>query len=213
MRKEHFEEGEYYHIYNRGVDKRPIFSDDQDRYRLLNTFYILNNFVNIPYRFNVITLEPRAFLTPIKPYSEIVAGCFMPNHFHLMISQKRKSGISQFFQKVFTSYTKYFNNRHDRTGRLFESTFKARHVDRHEYASYLTQYIHLNPSKLFLSGARNRQETLKKVEHYPWSTLPDYLGKKSAFSLLTSTTFRDGVLDMNAAEYKELLYQMYNEKT
>src|SRR3989338_6799044 len=171
MRKEQFEEGEYYHIYNRGVDKRSTFNNDSDRVRFVHGLYILNNFLEIPHRFNVYKLSPEASLSPIKPYVKIVAGCLMPNHFHLMMSPLQKDGISKFLQKFGTSYTKYFNTKHERSGRLFESTFKAKHIDRHEYASYLTQYIHLNPLKMF-QAKLGTEEALLKMQEYQWSSLP-----------------------------------------
>ncbi len=149
MRKEAFVEGEYYHIYSRGVDKRPIFNNDRDKARFIHTLYILNNFQEIPYRFDVVKLTPKEHLTPIKPYVEVAAGCLMSNHYHFLLCPLKKDGISGLMHKIGTSYTKYFNIKHERSGRLFESTFKAKHVDRHEYAAYLTQYIHLNPATLF----------------------------------------------------------------
>lgn len=211
MRKELFEEGEFYHIYNRGVDKRPIFTDDKDKLRFVNTLYLVNNFVSIPYRFNILSLEPRNLLVSIKPPVEIAAGCIMSNHFHLVLSPRDKGGISRFLQRVGTSYTKYFNSRKERSGRLFESVFKAKHIDRHEYVSYLTQYIHLNPVGLFQNMSRG-EEILEQVENYPWSTLPDYLDKKSHLSLLLSGSFRDRVLDMKAEEYRGILHDLYMEK-
>lgn len=210
MRKELFEEGEFYHIYNRGVDKRPVFTDDKDKLRFVNTLYLANNFVSIPYRFNILSLEPRSMLVPLKPPVEIAAGCIMSNHFHLILSPRDKGGVSRFLQRVGTSYTKYFNSRNERSGRLFESVFRAKHVDRNEYASYLTQYIHLNPVKLFRDMPRD-EKILEQVESYPWSTLPDYLGKKSHLSLLLSESFRDKVLDMNAEEYRGMFRDLYLE--
>ncbi|MEK7541510.1 MAG: transposase [Patescibacteria group bacterium] len=206
MRKEVFEEGEYYHVYNRGVDRRSVFSDDRDRIRFVHTLYLLNHFLTIPDRFDVISLEPRDLLTPIAPFVEIVAACLMPNHFHFMLTQKKKNGISAFLQKVGTSYTKHFNNRHERTGSLFEGTFKAKHVARHEYASYLTQYIHLNAATL-AKGKVGGKDTASAIERYQWSTLPDYLDHRSPFSLFVTTRFRDEVLDVNAMQYRAFLHE------
>ena len=208
MRKEIFEEGQFYHIYNRGVDKRNIFTDDKERLRFIHALYVLNNFLTIPFRFDLFSLEPKQPLTPISPYVEIVAGCLMPNHYHLMVTPKQKDGISKFFHKVGTSYSHYFNLRHERTGRLFESTFKAKHVDRHEYAVYLTQYIHLNPLGLCrakLGTDADSEKILNWTARYQWSTLPIYLGSTSPFSHLVSTDFRNAILDMNTKEYRILL--------
>ncbi len=206
MRKEIFEEGEYYHIYNRGVDKRLIFLNDRERLRFVNTLYVLNHFLTIPFRFDILSLEPKELLTPIPAHVDIVAGCLMPNHYHLMLKPEQKNGVSTFMHKIGTSYAHYFNTKHERTGRLFEGTFKAKHVDRHEYASYLTHYIHLNPKYLCRAKLGTKTgEMLKCIADYAWSTLPIYLGKDSPFSPSVSTRFRDNVLDMDAGEYRILM--------
>lgn len=210
MRKELFETDEYYHIYNRGVDQRIIYRNDRDKIRFIHGIYILNNFLDIPNRFNIYTLTPRELLTPIKPYVEVVAGCLMPNHYHLILSPKIKNGVSRFLHKLGTSHTKYFNLKYERKGRLFESTFKARHVDRHEYATYLTQYIHLNPVALF-QAKLGTKEVFKKVCEYQWSSLPDYLGGTSAFSIAISLRFQKEVLDTSPEEYRKFAYELFKE--
>lgn len=217
MRKEQFEEGYYYHIYNRGVDKRSIFSNDRERIRFIHSIYILNNFFEIPRRrFDIFTLKPKEFLTPIKPYVEIVAGCLMSNHYHLLVTPLQKNGISLFFHKLGTSYTKYFNIKHERKGRLFESSFQARLVDSHEYLTYLTQYIHLNPASQAKlgTGASEVGELLKVVEKYSWSTLPDYIGKESKFRIALSPSFlefRNNILGVDSTVYQKFLYEFIQE--
>lgn len=214
MRKETFEEGCYYHLYNRGVDHRTVFLDDRDRTRFVNVLYVLNNYLDVPLRFDILTLEPREHLSPIPPYVEIVAACLMPNHYHLMLTPKKKNGVSAFMHKIGTSYTKYFNAKYERTGALFEGSFRAKLVDRHEYATYLTQYIHLNPRVLIQAKLGSRkEEALKELENYPWSTLPDYLGNKSRFSIAVSNTFRNEVLDMSAKEYRAMVHTLYYESS
>lgn len=208
MRKECFEEGHYYHIYSRGVDKRTIFGGDRDKIRFIHTLYILNNFIEIPNRFDILSLEPRELLSAKQPYVEIVAGCLMENHYHFMLTPKVKGGVSKFLHKVGTSYTMYFNKLHERTGRLFESTFKAKPIETHEYAAYLTHYIHLNPLDLF-QAKPGTKGLLEKIESYPWSSLPDYLGKSSHLSILLSLSFRDNVLDLDANQYKNFLKEFY----
>ena len=203
MRKEQFEEGEFYHIYNRGVDRRTTFGNDSDRIRFLHSLYVLNNFAGIPFRFNIFKLEPRELLTPQEPYVEIVAGCLMPNHFHLMLRPKKKDGISKFMHKVGSSYTLYFNRLNERSGCLFEGPFKAKHVDRHEYASYLTQYIHLNPIDLWRTKLSTKEDLWKKVAEYQWSSLPVYLGENNIFSLVVNEDFRNTTLGIDAATYHE----------
>lgn len=210
MRKEYFEEGEFYHIYCRGVDKRVIFMNDREYLRFAHSLYIFNNFLHLPARFDIFSLEPKELLTPVEPYVEIAAACLMPNHYHLMMTPRKKAGISQFMQKIGSSYAHYFNQVHDRTGRLFESTFKAKHVDRQEYASYLTQYIHLNPVDLYSTKySTGRDRLLSAVESYQWSSLPIYLGKTSPLSLAVSDKFRKEILDISSDDYRRFLKELY----
>lgn len=199
MRKEVFVATEYYHIYNRGVDKRDIFLDDRDRIRFIHSAHLVNNFLEIPRLFDVQKLSPPELLIAREPIVKIVAGCLMPNHFHLVLTPLQDGGVSKFLHKLGISYTMYFNKRNERSGRLFESTFKAKHVDRHEYASYLTQYIHFNPVEL------SQTKSGGKIEEYPWSSLPVYLDKECPFSLLVDSSFRDEVLGMDAEEYRKHL--------
>ncbi len=209
MRKEVFLPDEYYHIYNRGVDKRVVFLSDRDRFRFINALYVLNNFKEIPYRFDMQSLSPRELLIPQKPFVRIVAGCLMPNHFHLLVTPLKERGVSGFFHKIGVSYAMYFNKRHERTGRLFEGTFKARHVDSHEYINYLTQYIHLNPFALFQTKSGIKEKSLEEVKRYPWSSAADYIGKRSNLSLIIDKKFRDEVLGVNEVEYEKFLDEMF----
>ncbi len=208
MRKEPFTEDVLYHIYDRGVDKRDIFLDINDRIRFVHALYLLNNFLTIPPRFNFFTLQPRTFLTPRDPLVEIAAACLMPNHYHLLLKQKKQGSISMLFQKFGTSYTKYFNAKHERTGRLFESTFKAKTVHNDEALHYVGEYIHLNPVKLF-AAEKNSRSIFQKTIQYPWSSLPDYLGRKSRVSILLSSEFLKDMLDLTPNQYKKFLWERY----
>ena len=204
MRKEVFVKDEYYHIYNRGVDKRLIFLDDRDKIRFINTLYILNNFQNIPPNFDVVEFRSEAMLTPRDPMIDFAAGCLMLNHYHFMARPLSDDSISKFLHKVGVSYTMYFNKRNERSGALFESTFKAKHIDRGEYSQYLTKYIHFNPKPLFQT--KSRIELMDVLVAYPWSTFGNYVGQKNNFSRLVNLDFRDTILDMNADEYKKYCF-------
>ena len=201
MRKEVFVKDEYYHIYNRGVDKRLIFLDDRDRVRFINTLYLLNNFQGIPPNFDVVGLYPKEILVPQDSMIDFVAGCLMPNHYHMIVKPLHDDAVSKFLHKVGISYTMYFNKRNQRSGALFESTFKAKHIDRDEYAGYLTKYIHFNPHSLFQT--KSGMELMGALVAYPWSTFGDYVGGRSKFSHLVGHSFRDGILGMSAEEYRK----------
>lgn len=152
----------YYHCYNRGVDKRRIFSDANDFLRFIDSLVICIDPSTLRFKADN-KMESEKFV-------EIVNYCLMPNHFHLTLKQVSDNGISHFLHRLGTSYTKYFNKKHNRTGRLFEYVFKAVRINSDEQLIHLSRYIHLNP---FVAGVAN------KPEDYRWSSYLDYLGLSS----------------------------------
>lgn len=172
-------EGEFYHVYNRGTDKRALFRDETDRQRFLKLLYISNSVEHISVR-NILrknnepyTFDRGASLVNIGAY------CLMPNHFHILLTPCVEDGVSMFMQKLGTGYSMYFNRRYNRTGTLFEGPFKSKWVDNDTYLKYLYAYIHLNPLKLWnrkdVSVEPTDQDTLEFLKSYQHSSLPDYL--------------------------------------
>lgn len=178
-RKIKFSVDEYYHIYNRGTDKRVIFMDEEDHQRFTSLMFICNSERNVVFRD-----------TPIgRPYVyergdtlvDIGAYCLMPNHFHFLIREKIDGGVTKYMSKLLTAYVMYFNKKYKRTGSLFESKFKAKHADTDEYLKYLFAYIHLNPVKIIDPkwkefGIQNRSEAKKYLVKYKYSSYLEYLG-------------------------------------
>ena len=161
----------YYHIYNRGNAKQDIFLEPDD-YR----FFLLRIVQNIfPDKFENHRTPP----LPDKAFS-LTSYCLMPNHFHLLVREKEEGNISRFMQKLATGYTMYFNTKRERSGSLFEGTFKARHVDDDRYLKYVIAYINLNPIKLIEpswkeTGIKDRKKAEKFLEHYRYSSYLDHL--------------------------------------
>jgi putative transposase len=177
------------HTLNRGVDKRNIFLDDQDRFRFIHDLFEFNDaeWVNTTfYRFSrsndiasrKIERKPRKLLVDIHAF------CLMPNHYHLLLSPKVDGAIPKFMKKLNMGYAKYFNERYERKGALFEGRYKAVRVATDAHFLHLPYYIHLNPLDLFMPSWRageikNYQSALKFLEQYRWSSHIDYLGKKN----------------------------------
>jgi len=114
-----------------------------------------------------------------EPLIDIAAYALMPNHFHLLVRQRKENGISNFMQKLMTGYTMYFNTKNKRTGTLFQGRYRSEHVQNDRYLKYLISYIHLNPIKLIdpawkESGIVNSTRAKKFLEQYRYSSYIDY---------------------------------------
>jgi len=184
-RKFKFETGEFYHVYNRGTDKRIIFVDDADYKRFIKLLFICNSDQSV--HLSNIEYQGRTLINLVnngrgESLVDIGAYCLMPNHFHMILHEKVDGGISSFMKKLLTAYSMYFNNKHERTGSLFEGKFKAIHVNTDDYLEYLFAYIHLNPVKLIELNWKegeviNTEEAKKFLESYKYSSYFDYVGK------------------------------------
>lgn len=128
-----------YHIYNRGVEKRIIFSDDQDYNVFLG--YIKEYLTQSQGE----TLKFRDYSGKFIDEIKLLAFCLMPNHFHLLIKQKNKDSMKKFTQALFTRYSMYFNKKYNRIGSLFQSAYKAVNVIDKDHLLYVSKYIHRNP--------------------------------------------------------------------
>ncbi|MBU0531852.1 MAG: transposase [Candidatus Uhrbacteria bacterium] len=170
----------YYHVFNRGVDKRKIYIDLADYQRFLTIMEVLNDYNFRPN--NSISKMYLELKLPKKPYVRILSYSLMPNHYHFQLEQQLENGMSTFMARLGNSYTKYFNTKYDRKGRLFESSFKSIEITTDDYLLNLTRYIHLNPLDLFEPGWKekgilNWKRVSKFLENYPWSSYPFYLNK------------------------------------
>lgn len=204
MQKPIFIENQIYHIYNRGVEKRSIFIDNQDYTRFIHCLFEfndknpvknfsrveMNEFRSDSLRDNVA--ERKQKNKPRKLLVEILAFVLMPNHFHLLLQQKVDEGIVRFMQKIGIAHTMYFNQKYERVGPLFQGRFKAVLVEKDAHFLYLPHYIHLNPLDLINESDRNSLiGKMTFLENYRWSSLPDYIGKKN----FPSVTQRDFLLE------------------
>lgn len=123
--------GNFYHVLSRGVDKRTIFMENKDYLRFIHDLFEFNDInpvLNINYLFNkkhsIEASSPGVKRAPRKLLVEILAFCLMPNHFHLMIRPKQDQALTQFMKKLNIGYAKYFNEKYQRSGALFEGRFK-----------------------------------------------------------------------------------------
>jgi REP element-mobilizing transposase RayT len=179
-----FSLGEYYHIYNRGTDKRKIFTSTNEYFRFLILLCLCNSDAKVDigdYLRQGLTLSEIFQMKKGKNLVSIGSYCLMSNHFHILIREKQERGISLFMQKLQTAYTMYFNKKHNRNGSLFQGTFKAKHITKDIYLKYLFAYINLNPIKLVDSkwkenGIKNLDQSEKHLGEYRYSSYFDLIG-------------------------------------
>ncbi len=180
MRKIQFQNKYYYHIYNRGVDKREVFMDEGDYLRFLRGMREFNrpDPIESLRRLDQIRRRerkaPRA-LSGAAPDSalganpvEIIAYCLNPNHYHLLLKQVVDKGISKFMQKLGQGYTSYFNLKNNRTGQLVSSPFKSKEIKSDAQLLYVSAYINGNP----------QIHKIAKADKWIYSSYLDYLGKR-----------------------------------
>jgi putative transposase len=173
-RKFEFITGETYHVFNRGVDKRNIFSTGKDSNRFLESMkefktvepigsLYLNN-----YRKKRLQLRGKASQLEVpNALVEIIAYCLNPNHYHFLLEQVSERGIEKFMHKMGTGYTRYFNDKYDRNGSLFQSKFKASYVSFDDRLPYISAYVNLNDKVHQLRG---------KASQLVRSSMGEYVG-------------------------------------
>lgn len=176
-----FAPNEFYHIYNRGTEKRKIFLNKTDYERFLSLLYLCNSteVVHLSNYQGSTLMERLKIERAESPLVDICGYCLMPNHFHLLIKERMSNGISQFLHKLTTAYTMYFNKRNERTGALFQGRFKATHAKEDRYLKYLISYIHLNPIKIIdpdwkEQGIRDAKRAENFLKQYAYSSYLDY---------------------------------------
>lgn len=197
---------ELYHALNRGVEKRDLFLDDNDRFRFVHDLYEFNDthpapeFVRYRDFVNPDIREPRELLVDIHGW------CIMDNHYHLLLSERRDGGLSTFLRKLNVGYANYFNERYTRSGTLFQGRTKKIRIASDAHFLHILHYIHLNPLD-FSKSTRSWRErnipnagnALRHLAKYRWSSFRDYCGTKNFASVITTDLFADVFKDYERA--------------
>jgi putative transposase len=130
--------GAFYHVTSRGNERKVVFKSIRDREKFLEY------------------LE-----SATQRYDALIhAYCLMDNHYHLL-PETPSGNLSQIMRHINSAYTTYFNVKRDRSGHLFQGSYKAILVDMDEYAKELSRYVHLNPV---------RAKIVETPEEYDWSS-------------------------------------------
>ncbi|MEX0877573.1 MAG: transposase [Candidatus Spechtbacterales bacterium] len=190
----------YYHIYNRGVEKRDIFMDDRD-YRVFLSYLkvALSPELEEETKDEALTEIEEARLRRLRLHEdiELLSYCLMPNHFHLFVYQKdHQFAIRDLMRSVMVGYVRYFNKRYKRVGGLFQGRYKASLIDNDAYFSHISRYIHLNP---------------KEWETYPYSSYKYYNGQQQAVWVNPNRILE--LFDNSREDYNEFLndYEDYRK--
>jgi len=197
MRKVPFVENEIYHIFNRGVDKREIFSCNYDYMRILKSLDEFNQ-IDPVYSLYLNDLRRKKNhldvqrLKEVRKLIEIIAYCLNPNHFHLILRQLEPNGISEFMKRIGGGYTKYYNSKYDRSGFLFQGRFKSTHIDSNELLLYLSVYVNANYQ---IHGYSKKD--------WPYSSFLDYVGKRN--NKLCNKEIILGQFDNDSKQYEKYL--------
>lgn len=179
--KQYLENG-YYHLYNRGVEKRSIFLDKQDYSVFLSYLkeYLTpkdeKSLVNRLANSETPWAEKDKIIKALRLNNfsnelSLLAFCLMSNHFHLLVKQIMFDSIDRFLSSIGTRYTMFFNRKYKRVGPLYQGVYKAVLVSTDEQLLQLSRYIHRQA--LNLQG-----ETLQAQEAQP-SSYGEYLGKRN----------------------------------
>lgn len=140
--------GTLHHVIVRGIEKRQIVDDDEDR----------KSFVD---RMGSLALEMD---------TAIYAWTLMGNHAHILL-RSGPSGLSKYMMRLLTGYAVFYNRRHGRHGHLFQNRYKSIVVEEDAYFQELVRYIHLNPLRARII------DSISKLERYRWCGHSVILGK------------------------------------
>lgn len=168
----------YYHLYNRGVEKRKIFLDPQDQATFLSylkTYLLPKDTMNLQKKLadsEIGYLEKDKIIKILRLNNfnrqiDMLSYCLMPNHFHFLLFQAEADTIAKFMNSLVTRYSMYFNKKYQRVGPLFQGIYKGVLVKTDEQLLHLSRYIHYQASY---------SQGLPLQEPYP-SSYPNYLGK------------------------------------
>ncbi len=174
-------ENGYYHLYNRGVEKRKIFLDEQDYsvfLSYLKEYLLPKNEKELQERLSDPSASSKEKdkilkLLRMNNFSDEIAllsYCLMPNHFHFFVKQKNPNIIDKFMNSLCTRYTMYFNKKYERVGSLYQGVYKAVLLTTEAQFLHLSRYIHKQ-------ALASQGEALRSYEGQP-SSYPEYVGNR-----------------------------------
>ncbi len=199
--------GEYYHIFNRGVEKRKIFCSHRDFKRFIVSLREFNNYDlgslrdRLDLKSSLGSTQGEKDSPWVEPKEdeklvEIVAYCLNPNHYHLIVKEVCDQGVSKFIHRLATGYTGYFNKKYERTGALFQGRHKKVEITSNAQLLYLSAYVNAN---YYI-------HKIEKFGKWEYSSLLDYIGNRKG-----NLCFKSDILEQFAGNKKD--YEIFCKKT
>ena len=187
----------FYHVFDRGVEKRNIFRDNNDYIRFIHDLYEFNDKKPAPEysRRSDKDSDVGRATSHIERDKLVNLHVFtlMPNHHHLLIEPIKENGIYLFMKKLHSGYARGFNEKHKRKGYLFQGRYKDVYIKSDEQLAHLICYIHSNPLSLWKDNWKEKKLTkleikqaIKFLEKYKWSSHLDYWGIKNFPSVINN---------------------------
>lgn len=210
MRVEPYTVGSLVHVMKRGARGLNITRDEEDRVRFMRLLWYVNDESTAEF-WERETYDIGLFFRPSSwpqrsPLVKILAWVLMPNHFHLLLEEIRKGGISKFMQKLCISMTARFNVKYKERGSIFQGPFKARTISTDPHLERIAPYIMVkNVFELYPAGGlqaamRDFDDAWKwGTEEYAFSSLPDYAQTRS-YPIIEKDFF-DSIFD-SPAEFR-----------
>lgn len=211
-RKHPFIVGSIYHVFNKTIEGRKIFNEDEKCQKFLEICRYYRSSQSIMRFSNFIRLSPDFIQLYEERISDkrtfrvsVLAYCFMPTHYHFLLRQNHEKGISIFISQVQNSFTRYSNIKHERIGPIFLHRFKSKPIQSEEQLKHVARYIHLNP---YSSGVVQNHEDL---QNFPWSSFHEYINSLSP--KISEPNFILTLFNNNKERYKKfVLDNAYHQK-
>ena len=225
--------GNFYHVLNRGVDKRNIFLNQGDYLRFVHDLFEFNDHTspsNNNYDFRKTIKYQRNFIEQDQNTRKLLVNissfCLMPSHYHLLLQPLVEDGLFQFIKKLNMGYANYFNKKYQRSGALFQGRYKSVRINDEAHFIHMPYYIHFNPLDLFMPSWREREidnadQAMNFLKRYRWSSFLDYIGRPNFPSVTQRDTLTeflgrpkeheqkmaDWLKDLDLKNIKELLLE------
>jgi len=194
-RKDKFEEGEIYHIFNKSISNYGIFKDLNNSQRFLNVVEYYNNRLITKSYSQFVIRKKFDYQNIIYPkdftYTKILSYCIMPDHYHFLLKILTDNTLSRLINTIEDSYTRYFNIKFKRKGPLWQNSFKSVEIRSNEQLLHVSRYIHLNPTT---------NNLVDKPENWIFSSYKDYIFDKNILN-----TFMKEISIDDVSVYKQFV--------